>query len=202
MPENSLMPTEKKPDTRRRIMDIFFGLLEKRSLDKITVRQICQEAGVNRQTFYYHFGSMDDFLTECMNTAFTGVLGESNVPLRWEDGLYKLLTALRGSKNIIHNIFFSSYRGNLENFMNDYARAILMKAVSECAKRNQIQVSEADQIIVARFYRYVFVGLLIQYIQDDMAEKPEAIMRRCHRIMDYQLDRILIRLAENPDKGR
>ena len=86
--------------------------------------------------------------------------------------------------------------------MNDYARAILMKAVSECAKRNQIQVSEADQIIVARFYRYVFVGLLIQYIQDDMAEKPEAIMRRCHRIMDYQLDRILIRLAENPDKGR
>jgi AcrR family transcriptional regulator len=202
MPENSLMPTEKNPDTRRRIMDIFFGLLEKRSLDKITVRQICQEAGVNRQTFYYHFGSMDDFLTECMNTAFTGVLGESNVPLRWEDGLYKLLTALRGSKNIIHNIFFSSYRGNLENFMNDYARAILMKAVSECAKRNQIQVSEADQIIVARFYRYVFVGLLIQYIQDDMAEKPEAIMRRCHRIMDYQLDRILIRLAENPDKGR
>ena len=158
MPENSLMPTEKNPDTRRRIMDIFFGLLEKRSLDKITVRQICQEAGVNRQTFYYHFGSMDDFLTECMNTAFTGVLGESNVPLRWEDGLYKLLTALRGSKNIIHNIFFSSYRGNLENFMNDYARAILMKAVSECAKRNQIQVSEADQIIVARFYRYVFVG--------------------------------------------
>ena len=202
MPENSLMPTEKNPDTRRRIMDIFFGLLEKRSLDKITVRQICQEAGVNRQTFYYHFGSMDDFLTECMNTAFTGVLGESNVPLRWEDGLYKLLTALRGRKNIIHNIFFSSYRGNLENFMNDYARAILMKAVSECAKRNQIQVSEADQIIVARFYRYVFVGLLIQYIQDDMAEKPEAIMRRCHRIMDYQLDRILIRLAENPDKGR
>ena len=202
MPENSLMPTEKNPDTRRRIMDIFFGLLEKRSLDKITVQQICQEAGVNRQTFYYHFGSMDDFLTECMNTAFTGVLGESNVPLRWEDGLYKLLTALRGSKNIIHNIFFSSYRGNLENFMNDYARAILMKAVSECAKRNQIQVSEADQIIVARFYRYVFVGLLIQYIQDDMAEKPEAIMRRCHRIMDYQLDRILIRLAENPDKGR
>ena len=99
MPENSLMPTEKNPDTRRRIMDIFFGLLEKRSLDKITVRQICQEAGVNRQTFYYHFGSMDDFLTECMNTAFTGVLGESNVPLRWEDGLYKLLTALRGSKN-------------------------------------------------------------------------------------------------------
>ena len=30
-------------------------LLEKKTLDKITVKDITDDCGVNRQTFYYHF---------------------------------------------------------------------------------------------------------------------------------------------------
>ena len=37
-------------------------LLEQKDYDSITVREVCQKAGVNRSTFYLHYESMNDLL--------------------------------------------------------------------------------------------------------------------------------------------
>lgn len=39
-------------------------LLEKKDYQYITVKEICQKAGVNRSTFYLHYETMDDLLKE------------------------------------------------------------------------------------------------------------------------------------------
>ena len=39
-------------------------LLEKKEYDFITVKEICEKAGVNRSTFYLHYESIDDLLFE------------------------------------------------------------------------------------------------------------------------------------------
>ena len=39
-------------------------LLEKKEYDFITVKEICEKAGVNRTTFYLHYESIDDLLVE------------------------------------------------------------------------------------------------------------------------------------------
>ena len=39
-------------------------LLEKKDFDYITVKEICQKAGVNRSTFYLHYETIDDLLSE------------------------------------------------------------------------------------------------------------------------------------------
>lgn len=39
-------------------------LLEQKDYDAITVKEICQKAGVNRSTFYLHYESMNDLLEE------------------------------------------------------------------------------------------------------------------------------------------
>ena len=41
--------------THRAIIDSFWMLLEKKSLDKISVKDIIEIAQINRNTFYYHF---------------------------------------------------------------------------------------------------------------------------------------------------
>ena len=42
-------------------------LLEKKDYEFITVKEICQIAGVNRSTFYLHYEKMDDLLEETVN---------------------------------------------------------------------------------------------------------------------------------------
>ena len=39
-------------------------LLEKKDFEFITIKEICEKAGVNRTTFYLHYESMDDLLIE------------------------------------------------------------------------------------------------------------------------------------------
>ena len=39
-------------------------LLEKKEFEFITVKEICEKAGVNRSTFYLHYESMEDLLIE------------------------------------------------------------------------------------------------------------------------------------------
>ena len=37
-------------------------LLEQKDFDRITVKELCQKAGVNRTTFYLHYENMGDLL--------------------------------------------------------------------------------------------------------------------------------------------
>lgn len=41
-------------------------LLDKKDIEFITVKEICEKAGVNRSTFYLHYESIDDLLEETM----------------------------------------------------------------------------------------------------------------------------------------
>lgn len=42
----------------------FLELLEKKEFSYITVKEICEKAGVNRSTFYLHYETVEDLLTE------------------------------------------------------------------------------------------------------------------------------------------
>lgn len=42
-------------------------LLEKKDIEYITVKEICNKAGVNRSTFYLHYESINDLIEETMN---------------------------------------------------------------------------------------------------------------------------------------
>ena len=41
--------------TRKAIMEAFMQLLDQRPLNKITIKDVVEVCGINRNTFYYHF---------------------------------------------------------------------------------------------------------------------------------------------------
>ncbi len=52
-------------NTSIKMDEAFLELLEKKDFEFITVKEICKKAGVNRSTFYLHYETLDDLLTEC-----------------------------------------------------------------------------------------------------------------------------------------
>ena len=55
------MPTSKL--TKRALAASITTLLEKKPLDRITIKDITDECGVTRNTFYYHFQDVYDLLS-------------------------------------------------------------------------------------------------------------------------------------------
>ena len=50
--------------TKRLLREALVRLLASKEIADITVSELCKEAGINRTTFYYHYGSQTDVLTE------------------------------------------------------------------------------------------------------------------------------------------
>ena len=50
--------------TKRLIHTAFLHLLRNKSIREISIRELCNEAGINRTTFYNHYGSQYDVFTE------------------------------------------------------------------------------------------------------------------------------------------
>jgi AcrR family transcriptional regulator len=46
--------------------EALINLLEHKDIDYITIKEICDKAGVNRSTFYLHYENISDLINECM----------------------------------------------------------------------------------------------------------------------------------------
>lgn len=61
---------ERKEATRQRLLDVTLRLIDLRSLDSISLREVAREAGIVPTAFYRHFDSMDqlgvELVDECM----------------------------------------------------------------------------------------------------------------------------------------
>ena len=53
--------------TAARMDEAFLTLLAKKNFEYITVKEICEVAEVNRSTFYLHYETMSDLLSESVS---------------------------------------------------------------------------------------------------------------------------------------
>lgn len=61
--------------TRTAIFNAIFDLSTEKDLDKITVIELCEKAGINKSTFYLHYNSIDDCFKKCFDWFTDKVLG-------------------------------------------------------------------------------------------------------------------------------
>lgn len=59
--------------TKRLLREGLFRLLDKTELNKISVTQLCAESGINRATFYRHYGEPCDILNDVKYEIFQEV---------------------------------------------------------------------------------------------------------------------------------
>ena len=61
--------------TSKAIEESFIRLLNERPLDKITIKDIVDDCGISRNTFYYHFQDITALLEHILNASGYGLLG-------------------------------------------------------------------------------------------------------------------------------
>ena len=62
LPENNFRRNVWLNLRKKAIMDCFLNMLKRKNIDRVTVTDICEECGINRNTFYYYFSDIYDVL--------------------------------------------------------------------------------------------------------------------------------------------
>ena len=90
------------------------------------------------------------------------------------------------------NVYHSVSREQVENYLYKLTYELLIGVVRE--KAEGMSVREEDQEFLATVYKYAFVGLMLDWIKNDMKGNPEVIVDRLAQVMHGNVAAALERL--------
>ena len=153
--------------------------LLKKPLHKITINDITEECGINRMTFYYHFKDIYDLVEwTCVEDAVRALEGNKTYDT-WQQGFYNIFEAVLQNKPFIMNVYHSVSREQVENYLYHMTYGLLIGVVEERAEG--LNVGEEEKKFIADFYKYAFVGIMLNWIKNDMKEDPKDIIDKVLR---------------------
>lgn len=171
-------------------------LLQSSSMDKITVRMVCEKAGISRQALYNHYYSLIAVLEDMITRQMKQALGEQNVNLTWESGFERILSCMREHKVMLLHVYRSKSRNELLGIFERYGSTVVSHAIAQCASDMAINVSDQDLVYIMRMYVYVFIGVINRWMEYDMHLTPAYIASRCNAVMALSIRNELQRLSD------
>lgn len=169
-------------------------LLKKTTLQKITVKDIVKDCEVNRQTFYYHFQDIYALLEWIFVTEATKVISNNKTCDTWQQGFLQAFQYVEQNKTLVVNAYHSIGRKHLEWYLYNVAYKLLIDVVNEQAKG--MYVPEENKQFIADFYKYAFVGLMLEWIDAGMKERPEDIINKLSTLITGDIHKALLKYEQ------
>lgn len=177
--------------TKRALEQSLKNLLLKKPLTKITINDIAEECGINRMTFYYHFKDIYDLVEwSCLEDA-KRALDEKKTYDTWQQGLLQIFEAVQENKPFILNVYRCVYREQVEKYLQPLVDHLLLDVINE--ESGGMTVREEDKQFIAQVYSYIFIGLMLDWIKDDMREEPQKIVEKLARLIRGSMEAALSR---------
>lgn len=171
-------------DTKNTIKKTLFRILEEHSADMLSVKLVCKEAGISKQTLYNHYYSVMDALEDAYRSEFNRAIEETfSTCVDWEDGFKSLLEFLNGNKKVFLHIYYSTYRDEFIKMIEKYGSTLIRNAINAISAEIGVSISNRDRDFMTKFYMYVFMGIIRDFLNERMEESPGFIAERCHAMM-------------------
>lgn len=167
--------------TKKAIARSLKEICSSRSFDKISVGDIAENAGVNRQTFYYHFQDKFDLIewiyqTEIFEPYFSEISFKT-----WDESLTGALKTLRSDSTFYINTIKHNER-YVTTFFLDRAEKLFLLAIDAVDEEGRL--SDDIRPFFARFFAHGLCGSMIEWIERGMVESPEYIAAGFKELMD------------------
>ena len=179
--------------TAARMDEAFLKLLEEKDFAYITVKEICEKAGVNRSTFYLHYETVNDLLVESARYIIDKLIAA--MPQDTAGFLDTLQTRSLEDLHLITPEYLTPYL----NFIRDHRR--LFRASVEHASvlgmddaylalyrhvfqpiLERFHVPPSDQQYFMLFYLHGLMGIIHEWLKQDCRDPIEhiiSVMRLC-----------------------
>lgn len=162
--------------TRRAIIQAFDGLLEEKPISKITVKDIAERCGINRNTFYYHFSNIPELVDQSLEDMADQLIHNHFQPGQPIECIRPVIQYAQRNQNKILHIYRYVSR---ETFMDYLDRTVLHIMEDYFSGMDTAQAGEPENIAaLTRFYKCAIVGLTLDWLEGGMREDLLALVQR------------------------
>ena len=171
--------------TKKAIEASLKNLLLKKPFDKITINDIAEDCGISRMTFYYQFKDIYDLVEWACEEDVKKILEDKDDYKTWTQGFLNLFEEVLKNKPFILNVYRSVGREQVENYLYKIVYDLLLNVIEE--KAQGMTVRDEDKEFVADFYKYAFVGLMLDWVKNGMKEDPHKIVKKVEFLLSGSL---------------
>lgn len=151
-------------------------LLLNKPIDKITINDLTGECGISRMSFYYHFKDIYDLVEWVCVEDGRRALQDKKTYDTWQEGLLQIFEAVMENKPFILNVYRNVSREKIESYLHKLTYSLIEGVVEE--KSAGTNVSEIDKSFIAEFYKYGFVGVMLDWIDRGMRDDYKKIVEK------------------------
>ena len=176
--------------TKKAIVEAFLELLNEKPLDKITVKEIVDSCGINRNTFYYHFEDIHALLTFVLDGEVERVI----------EGFIEAARFALCNKRAVYHIYNSVSREDLERYLNSIAEDVVRRMVEGLYSEGE--VSELDRELIIHFYKCGLSGMVMAWVGEGMKADPEQLIRSLGDLLGGSVSAAMERGRQRKRAGR
>ena len=162
--------------TRRAIKDTFLKLLNSRPLNQITVKDIVEDCGINRNSFYYHFEDLPALVEEIVEERIQALIQKHPTVSSVEECFDVIIELVMENKRAVYHIYNSLSRDVFERYLMEICQYIADSYVkAEFAGKS---LSGEDLQTLIRFHKCECFGAVIDWLNGGMKDDIADYFRR------------------------
>lgn len=176
----------------------FLHLLEERPLREITVKDIVQECGVNRNSFYYHFKDIPQLTEEIITDYAEGLIAAQAPAFSPADCMEAMARFAQEHRQIMLHINQSAHRDLFEQCLMEVCRNVVERFAA--AAIGSLPINQEDREVLVRFYQCECFGQVVEWLNSGMRYD---IARQARRLctLGRGMTEMLIRRAMEEQKS-
>ncbi|MBP0975507.1 MAG: TetR/AcrR family transcriptional regulator [Oscillospiraceae bacterium] len=183
--------------TKDAIKNSFIRLLNEKPLKQITVRDIVEDCGINRNSFYYHFADIPTLLEEIITEEARRIITAHPDIGSVEECLRTVMEFAMQNKRAIMHIYNSVRRSMYEQYLWQVSEEVVRIYAKQLLKNQP--VLESDRNLIVHFYKCVCFGLVTDWIRTGMKPEVEADLHRLCELKKGMAEAMIARCTETPE---
>ncbi len=169
--------------TKQAIVSSFKKLASQNNISDITIKDIMDDCGLKRQTFYNHFVDKYDLIKWIYLNEVIQKLEKTN---SWIDKYRCIFEYFLNNKNVILNIYNCEAQNYLIHFINRQSIPIIKSVIDE--KSNGLNISDKDKKFLCFFYSGALGSLIINWLELGMPDNIEDIITRVEIVLNGNIN--------------
>lgn len=180
--------------------------MAEKPFNKITIRELTDDCGVNRQTFYYHFTDIVDLLEWMYHEETLGLISQfEGDPLSWKQAILVIMQYVQENAPVCLCALKSIGNKQLRNFFYEDFKQLYQNVFDFITR--DMNVDQDFKEFISDLYVFGAEGMMIHWLESGMKESPEQIAEwlsiylegNVRSIFERYADYKRKKLAEKPD---
>lgn len=156
--------------TKQVIESTLAELMERKRLDKITVTQICQNSGIDRQLFYYYYKDKYDVINQFYQRNADSLVDTLRTSMPWEQVLNHILLHMKDHEDYYINAFRTEGQNAFPVFLEHYTYNMYRRVI---AAQGGPQAMNRQMSFSLEFFSHSAAYMAAKWAKNRMREPTE-----------------------------